>query len=60
LVHLGRLIEVDPEYAVAYHFRGAIFMELNNKEKALLDLEKALKLDPNNEEIKIDLDKLKM
>jgi tetratricopeptide (TPR) repeat protein len=38
------IIEQDPEYAVAYYFRGLIYFDENEKQKAISDLEQAINL----------------
>ena len=59
LEQLGKLLVLDPEYIPALHFRGAIYQKLKMYENALKDFQLALKLEPENEEIKTDINTLK-
>ena len=39
-----KAITLNPDFAVAYACRGAVYTLIEEREKAILDLEKALKL----------------
>ncbi|MDD2302137.1 MAG: tetratricopeptide repeat protein, partial [Eubacteriales bacterium] len=41
-------IALHPEFAPAYGMRGAVYMELNQNEKAYADVQKAIELDPQD------------
>ena len=53
---LSRLLDMHPEDVSALHLRGVIYKDLKNYDKARVDLLKALSLEPDNKEIKEDLE----
>jgi tetratricopeptide (TPR) repeat protein len=55
LDYLDKLLFLDPEYVPALHFRGVIYKELKQFDKAEKDLKSANELEPDNEEIMQDL-----
>jgi len=59
LDYLEKLLRVDPEYVEGLHFRGAIYFENKRYDLAADDWSKALKLEPENTEIRDDLENLK-
>lgn len=48
LTMLNRALEYDPTYAHALHVRGMLHFGLGEHAKALVDLDKAAKLEPTN------------
>ena len=46
--YFTKAIELDPEYVLAYVFRGGAYSELSNHDEAAQDLTKAIELDPKN------------
>jgi tetratricopeptide (TPR) repeat protein len=56
LDYLDKLLYFDPEFVPGLHFRGVIHKELRMFDKAKKDLQSALELEPENEEIKEDLE----
>ncbi len=47
IVNLDRAIQMDPNYALAYNYRGMAYFRSKNFEKALADFNKAIQLNPN-------------
>jgi cytochrome c-type biogenesis protein CcmH/NrfG len=54
-----RTIKLAPGFAGAYFMRGMAYYELNQLSDAIKNLEKAHKLEPDNEEIIIMLQKFR-
>jgi tetratricopeptide (TPR) repeat protein len=48
-----KVIELSPENADAYYYRGASYMSLERAQEAIHDFEKFLELDPDNENAEI-------
>ena len=46
IIDFGRAVEIDSEYAKAYHLRGIALETAGNDEKALKDFDKAIEIDP--------------
>lgn len=46
--HLGRAIQLNPEYVPALHARGALLHQIGRPADALPDLERVMKLEPDN------------
>jgi len=44
-------IELAPDFSVAYHYRGVIFDEMGLLEKAITNYQKAIELDPEDENV---------
>jgi tetratricopeptide (TPR) repeat protein len=47
----SKAIELDPNYALAYNNRGAVYAGLNEHERAIQDYNNALDLDPNDPDL---------
>lgn len=58
LDYLDKLLTVDPDFVPGLHFRSAIYQHLKMYDKAYDDLKKASQLEPDNQEIKAELDAL--
>ena len=54
----SKILEYDSNNVKAFYRRGVALLKIENFEKAKSDLETALKLDPNNQEIQIEIRKL--
>jgi len=46
LQHLNKALQLDPDLAAGYNGRGAVYLALNEAEKAIADFKKALQLKP--------------
>lgn len=55
---LQKLEETEPNLAEVFVLRGSIYVMLNDKERAKQEWEKALKLAPNLESLKVQLSRL--
>jgi Tfp pilus assembly protein PilF len=55
LAECNLAIQIAPESAVAYNHRGLIYDELGQKEKAIIDFQTALRLDPEMEDAQDNL-----
>jgi len=53
------VLEVDANNVKVLVRRGTAYARLNDNEKALVDLDKALTLDPKNASAKLELQKIK-
>jgi tetratricopeptide (TPR) repeat protein len=53
--YLDKLLDMDPEYVPALHFRGALHAELKQYAQARRSLNLALELEPDNAELQSDL-----
>ena len=51
-------ININPNYGLAYYRRGLVYLELDNQQFAKSDFKKARQLEPKNQDIKQDLEKL--
>lgn len=49
LRELSEAIRLDPEYDSAYAYRGKIYLVLQQRERGIADLRKALQINPGNE-----------
>ena len=47
IVSLDQAIQIDPNYALAYNYRGLAYFRTKSFDKALTDFDKAIQLDPN-------------
>jgi Flp pilus assembly protein TadD len=52
---LNQAIELNPEYADAYVYRGALYLQVRQTDQGVADLRKALAIDPQNESAQRDL-----
>jgi tetratricopeptide (TPR) repeat protein len=59
IMDFTRTIKLAPNFAGAYHMRGVAYYNLNRLDEAVKNVEKAHKLDLDNEEIAATLHKLK-
>ena len=55
---LNKYIASDPRQADGYHLRGLCYEKTTEYQYAVLDLRRAIRLDPNNRQIKNDLDRV--
>ncbi len=46
---LDQAIELDPDYAEAYAYRGALYLLVRQRDRGVADLRKALAIDPQND-----------
>jgi tetratricopeptide (TPR) repeat protein len=51
---LDRTITLDNQLAEAYHYRGLVYLALEDANQAVKDINKALNLDTTSFEIRID------
>ena len=51
LQYIQTALDLDPNYAVAFAYRAGIYLSQGMYEKARQDLQKALKIDPENAEV---------
>jgi len=58
LKYLDEAVTKDPEYVAGFHLRGLVYIDLNETQKARLDFERALQLDPTDEESRRTLQNL--
>jgi tetratricopeptide (TPR) repeat protein len=49
IAELNRAIELYPDYAEAYAYRGALYLLLRQRDKGIADARRALAIDPKNE-----------
>ena len=47
IVSLDQAIQIDPDYALAYNYRGLAYFRTKSFDKALTDFDKAIQLNPN-------------
>jgi tetratricopeptide (TPR) repeat protein len=52
---LNRVIVIDPNFADAYYQRGNLYLELEDREKAKEDLDKAIKLNSARTDVRADV-----
>ncbi len=55
---LHKFISANPQLAEGYHLRGLCYEKTNQLQFAVLDLRRAERLDPQNEQIKKDLNRI--
>lgn len=55
---LNKFISVNPQLAEGYHLRGLCYEKTIQYQYAVLDLRRALRLDPQNNQIKNDLERV--
>ena len=51
IADFNRAIEINPDYAEAYEYRGHAYFILENPEKAISDLTQAIEINPNKAEV---------
>jgi tetratricopeptide (TPR) repeat protein len=52
---LDQALDLNPQYADAYAFRGALYLQVRQRDRGVADLRKALAIDPRNESARRDL-----
>lgn len=59
LEYLDKLLNIDPDFVQGLYFRGAIYKQMKMFDNAYNDLEKASRLQPDNQVIKAELEELR-